>query len=67
MPVVGGAWIIGYKAWGSLLARRLSRYGVIVCCLDYRNFPQVAAPLKSRVLADCRQTIQTPMGIMLMC
>ena len=36
----GGAWIIGYKAWGSLLARRLSRYGVIVCCLDYRNFPQ---------------------------
>ena len=38
--MLGGAWIIGYKAWGSLLARRLSRYGVIVCCLDYRNFPQ---------------------------
>eukprot|EP00891_Asterochloris_glomerata_P004744 jgi/Astpho2/4744/e_gw1.00067.198.1_t len=36
----GGAWIIGYKAWGSLLGRRLSKQGVIVCCLDYRNFPQ---------------------------
>jgi prenylcysteine alpha-carboxyl methylesterase len=40
--MTGGAWIIGYKAWGSLLARRLSRYGVIVCCLDYRNFPQAS-------------------------
>lgn len=37
----GGAWTIGYKAWGSLLGRRLSKNGVIVCCLDYRNFPQV--------------------------
>lgn len=37
----GGAWIIGYKAWGTLLAERLSRAGVLVCCLDYRNFPQV--------------------------
>ncbi|CAL8465640.1 g5176 [Coccomyxa elongata] len=43
-PVViyltGGAWTIGYKAWGSLLGRRLSKHGVIVYCLDYRNFPQ---------------------------
>ena len=37
----GGAWTIGYKAWGSLLARRLSKQGVLVACLDYRNFPQV--------------------------
>ena len=37
----GGAWTIGYKAWGSLLGRRLSKQGVLVCCLDYRNFPQV--------------------------
>ena len=37
----GGAWTIGYKAWGSLLARRLSKQGVVVACLDYRNFPQV--------------------------
>lgn len=37
----GGAWTIGYKAWGALLARRLCDAGVIVACLDYRNFPQV--------------------------
>ena len=40
--VTGGAWIIGYKAWGALLGRRLSEQGVIVACLDYRNFPQVS-------------------------
>lgn len=40
----GGAWTIGYKAWGSLLARRLSKQGVLVACLDYRNFPQVPIP-----------------------
>lgn len=38
--VTGGAWTIGYKAWGSLLGRRLSKSGCIVACLDYRNFPQ---------------------------
>ncbi|KAG2496886.1 hypothetical protein HYH03_005285 [Edaphochlamys debaryana] len=38
--VTGGAWTIGYKAWGALLARRLSDQGVLVACLDYRNFPQ---------------------------
>ena len=37
----GGAWIIGYQAWGALLARRLSLRGAVVCCVDYRNFPQV--------------------------
>ena len=41
--VTGGAWTIGYKAWGALLARRLSQRGVLVFCLDYRNFPQVGA------------------------
>ncbi|GLC41942.1 hypothetical protein PLESTF_000103000 [Pleodorina starrii] len=38
--ITGGAWTIGYKAWGALLARRLSEGGVLVACLDYRNFPQ---------------------------
>ncbi|KAG2425680.1 hypothetical protein HXX76_013522 [Chlamydomonas incerta] len=38
--ITGGAWTIGYKAWGALLARRLSEQGVLVACLDYRNFPQ---------------------------
>ncbi|XP_024923371.2 isoprenylcysteine alpha-carbonyl methylesterase ICME isoform X2 [Ziziphus jujuba] len=38
--VTGGAWIIGYKAWGSLLGLQLAERNVIVACLDYRNFPQ---------------------------
>jgi hypothetical protein len=38
--VTGGAWLIGYKAWGALIGRRLSQRGALVFCLDYRNFPQ---------------------------
>ncbi|GAB2297088.1 Probable isoprenylcysteine alpha-carbonyl methylesterase icmel1 [Dionaea muscipula] len=38
--ITGGAWIIGYKAWGSLLGQQLSERDVIVACIDYRNFPQ---------------------------
>ncbi|KAF5745309.1 Alpha/beta-Hydrolases superfamily protein [Tripterygium wilfordii] len=38
--VTGGAWIIGYKAWGTLLGHQLSERGIIVACIDYRNFPQ---------------------------
>ncbi|CAG9467580.1 unnamed protein product [Pedinophyceae sp. YPF-701] len=41
--VTGGAWIIGYKAWGALLARRLSQRGVLVASIDYRNYPQGTA------------------------
>ncbi|GAB4821326.1 hypothetical protein N2152v2_008372 [Parachlorella kessleri] len=41
--VTGGAWVIGYKAWGALLARRLSEAGVLVVALDYQNFPQGTA------------------------
>ncbi|CAM8956527.1 unnamed protein product [Rhodiola kirilowii] len=38
--VTGGAWIIGYKAWGTLLGQHLSDRDIIVACIDYRNFPQ---------------------------
>uniref|UniRef100_A0A7N1A031 protein-S-isoprenylcysteine alpha-carbonyl methylesterase n=1 Tax=Kalanchoe fedtschenkoi TaxID=63787 RepID=A0A7N1A031_KALFE len=38
--VTGGAWIIGYKAWGTLLGQQLSDRDIIVACIDYRNFPQ---------------------------
>ncbi|KAF8072911.1 hypothetical protein HT031_000571 [Scenedesmus sp. PABB004] len=41
--VTGGAWTIGYRAWGALLGRRLCDAGVITACLDYRNFPQGSA------------------------
>lgn len=47
-PVVvfltGGAWIIGYKAWGTLLGRALSAMGIVVVMPDYRNFPQGNLP-----------------------
>ncbi|MCL7039083.1 hypothetical protein MKW94_004820, partial [Papaver nudicaule] len=38
--ITGGAWIIGYKAWGSLLGLQLAEKDFIVACIDYRNFPQ---------------------------
>ncbi|WOG93183.1 hypothetical protein DCAR_0312464 [Daucus carota subsp. sativus] len=38
--VTGGAWTIGYKAWGSLLGQQLADREIIVACIDYRNFPQ---------------------------
>jgi prenylcysteine alpha-carboxyl methylesterase len=38
--LLGGAWIIGYKAWGSLFGKVLSQCDVIVVTPDYRNFPQ---------------------------
>ncbi|KAK4487696.1 hypothetical protein RD792_005644 [Penstemon davidsonii] len=38
--VTGGAWIIGYKAWGSFLGLQLAERDIIVACIDYRNFPQ---------------------------
>jgi len=43
-PVVvffaGGAWTIGYKAWGALMGRQLIDEGLILVTPDYRNFPQ---------------------------
>ena len=33
--------MVGYKAWGAILACRLSQQGVLVASLDYRNYPQV--------------------------
>ncbi|KAK4284282.1 hypothetical protein QN277_001137 [Acacia crassicarpa] len=38
--VTGGAWIIGYKAWGALLGLQLAERNIMVACIDYRNFPQ---------------------------
>ena len=38
--VAGGAWVIGYKAWGVPLGRALSLHGCLVVAPDYRNCPQ---------------------------
>eukprot|EP00977_Amphora_coffeiformis_P007501 scaffold1640_cov161-Amphora_coffeaeformis.AAC.24 len=35
----GGAWLIGYKMWGCLLARALTLRGMVVILPDYRNYP----------------------------
>ncbi|KAK4777906.1 hypothetical protein SAY87_018093 [Trapa incisa] len=52
--ITGGAWIIGYKAWGSLLGQQLTDRGIIVACIDYRNFPQGTI---SDMVADALQGI----------
>jgi alpha/beta superfamily hydrolase len=43
-PVVifltGGAWIIGYKLWGTFIGRGLAYVGILTIIPDYRNFPQ---------------------------
>uniref|UniRef100_A0A7S4JTP5 BD-FAE-like domain-containing protein n=1 Tax=Odontella aurita TaxID=265563 RepID=A0A7S4JTP5_9STRA len=58
-PVVifltGGAWIIGYKMWGALLARALVPFGVLVIIPDYRNFPQTNV---AGMVADVDESIQ---------
>jgi len=47
-PVVifctGGAWMIGYKMWGALLARALTAAGMVVVIPDMRNYPLVDIP-----------------------
>lgn len=40
----GGAWMIGYKMWGTLLARALTATGIVVVIPDMRNYPLVDIP-----------------------
>eukprot|EP01061_Rhynchopus_euleeides_P012591 TRINITY_DN22268_c0_g1_i4.p1 TRINITY_DN22268_c0_g1~~TRINITY_DN22268_c0_g1_i4.p1 ORF type:complete len:511 (+),score=179.68 TRINITY_DN22268_c0_g1_i4:92-1624(+) len=51
---VGGAWIVGYKAWGALLSRMLAAAGCICFTPDYRNFPQATM---SEMLMDYEKAI----------
>ncbi|KAJ9452529.1 putative isoprenylcysteine alpha-carbonyl methylesterase ICME [Diplonema papillatum] len=51
---VGGAWIVGYKGWGALLARLLAAAGVICFVPDYRNFPQATV---SDMVSDTNDAI----------
>jgi len=53
--VSGGAWILGYKGWGALFAKTLSRCGIIVVTPDYRNFPQGGA---SDMVVDISQAMK---------
>jgi prenylcysteine alpha-carboxyl methylesterase len=38
--LIGGAWIIGYKAWAAPLGEYMTKSGVMLVSIDYRNFPQ---------------------------
>eukprot|EP00760_Papus_ankaliazontas_P038102 PhM_4_TR8865/c0_g1_i1/m.98048/K15889/PCME; prenylcysteine alpha-carboxyl methylesterase len=44
MPVIvfitGGAWIIGYKAWGFLFGLQAIQRNALFITADYRNYPQ---------------------------
>ena len=40
----GGAWMIGYKMWGALLARVLTATGIVVVIPDTRNYPWASVP-----------------------
>jgi len=39
--VSGGAWVIGYKAWGFIMGQIFQQSGVLFIAVDYRNFPEV--------------------------
>jgi len=58
-PVVifftGGAWLIGYKMWGALLARALTAAGMLVVIPDMRNYPWGSVPA---MVEDVEQSIQ---------
>jgi prenylcysteine alpha-carboxyl methylesterase len=46
-------------AWGALFARRLSQRGILVVCLDYRNFPQGTV---TDMVEDCNHGISWAMN-----
>lgn len=37
--IMGGAWVIGHRAWNMQLGLRLTDIGVLFVAIDYRNFP----------------------------
>ena len=51
----GGAWIIGYKLFGTLLARILTAAGITVVVADYRNYPLATVPEQVK---DVEQAVQ---------
>lgn len=39
VAVMGGAWMLGYRAWNAQLGLRLLDANVMVVAVDYRNYP----------------------------
>ena len=58
VPVVvffaGGAWMIGYKAWGALMGKVMMEEGVLFVTPDYRNFPQARRVLSPELYSAAR-------------
>jgi len=44
IAVMGGAWVMGHRAWNAQLGLRLMDFGVLVIGVDYRNFPFAYVP-----------------------
>lgn len=44
VAVMGGAWVIGHRAWNAQLGQRVMDAGVIMVALDYRNYPFSCVP-----------------------
>eukprot|EP00927_Polykrikos_kofoidii_P017836 TRINITY_DN18174_c0_g1_i1.p1 TRINITY_DN18174_c0_g1~~TRINITY_DN18174_c0_g1_i1.p1 ORF type:complete len:469 (+),score=67.94 TRINITY_DN18174_c0_g1_i1:56-1462(+) len=44
IAVMGGAWIIGHRAWNLQLGLRLAEAGILVFAVEYRNFPIGGVP-----------------------
>lgn len=44
VAVMGGAWVIGHRAWNAQLGIRLLDTGVLLVAVDYRNFPCAQMP-----------------------
>jgi len=44
VAIMGGAWIMGHRAWNAQLGLRLMDAGVMLVAVDYRNFPQGCVP-----------------------
>lgn len=51
----GGAWLIGYKMWGALLAKVMIPFGIMVVIIDYRNYPLATVPT---MVQDAEDAIQ---------
>uniref|UniRef100_A0A7S1U2G1 BD-FAE-like domain-containing protein n=1 Tax=Phaeomonas parva TaxID=124430 RepID=A0A7S1U2G1_9STRA len=53
--ITGGAWIIGYKAWGALMGMCMQRQNVLYFAPDYRNFPQGSV---EDMMTDTQQAVE---------
>jgi len=44
VAIMGGAWVVGHRAWNAQLGQRLMDAGVLVMAIDYHNYPFGCVP-----------------------